>query len=511
MTPSRPHTDVATRTKACRGRSVVSRQYVYVRELSGSPDGSLPLAEEIWERPAPFLRDRRGLCGQLEAHPADGHPGSVYPHVIVELPLETVEHARRTSGNKVLNALASQWRALHAASFGTRSLSAPRYEIHAATIPPQTLRVRFGPAIYVRDPTERAAWRLSWSCDGVQWEHTELALGQRLFVLGRDQTATIADPAWPFAAQLVIISEPQAEQLDLGCEPLGALKAEPAHEPGAFVVRSNEEGKCVYVRSERLARAEGAAMDDATVATANPAAPKTDSPSPSPGAMAVGSGAKLSLIGVLLPKLERFRMAHGQRYCLTLDEQGVPTPLSTRCSQSTRGTLIEVGRNGVALLTGGRKLILAAGESIALPNGEFAQVDAPPEGIRNYALCLKPARPITIPLPNRRFLFGRITDEALAPSVDRLRVLAGGPGAAAERFGLSRRHCLLEAAGEGLIITPLEKNSVTLLGPDLKPLETLTHGGPRLTAVVGDGEHLVIGPYVLRFDRGKQHPQEASS
>lgn len=191
--------------------------------------------DEIWERPRVGLRDRKRLRGLLEEcmYKDSEQQSRVFAYVVVELPANMVERDRRTSrgGNSNRKNLATRLADMHRKSFGkfVGSDFEARFVVEPALdLADDQVRVRFGHGIYLPGPDEARAWRIESSCDGL-WprasEEVTLAEKQHLVLLGSsDEHASIACPNWPFSANVVLINEPDQENLEISAEPLGALK-----------------------------------------------------------------------------------------------------------------------------------------------------------------------------------------------------------------------------------------------------------------------------------------------
>lgn len=268
--------------------------YVISQTFSGF--GDCFDVDEVWERPRVGLRDRKRLKGLLEEciYKDSEQQTRVFSHVVVELPANIVERDRRTSrgGNSNRKSLAIRLADMHSKSFGKfiGSDTEARFVVEPALdLADDQVRVRFGHGIYLPGPDEARAWCIESSCDGL-WPHAseaaKLADKQHLVLLGSsDEQASITCPGWPFAANLVLINEPDQEDLEISAEPLGSLKVHFDEKLKCHVVEGAgkiEPGQTVaryYLKLTRLQPIQTAKIPDREVPQAFPDIPSVAFPS----------------------------------------------------------------------------------------------------------------------------------------------------------------------------------------------------------------------------------------
>lgn len=466
-----------------------TRRYVHTYILEGFPDDTLSTAQEIWERPTPFMRDKQRLAGILRRHPL-GVRKTLPAHVRIDLPEALYEHIRRTTGQKELELLAAQLKTLHENDYGAwLDDKKACYAIRAdKNLHPGTLRVSFGPGVHIPDPDqEHPSWNISWSCDGADWQHANLFNGQRLLTLGGDETASEPTHNWPFGSrQVVITMEVGAKALNLTAEPLGSLEIEQDLHKDAYRIHSADSADTspVFLRTKFLPPPETATKNRKFSPGENPLQPPL---SPC-----------LQLIAIALPDLQRYRqnsLAKTFRFSLLPD--GMPQD-ATSVAAPEAGITIQVDTSGIHLQDKDACHLIPLETSI--PAFPHVRLHRPPAGVEGYTAIYPLPHPTTVAFPNQALIFGRKPyqkpdEDFLLP----LRILAtptnhGG----AEQFALSRRHCQLEATPRGLRVTPLGMGSLHHLDTHC---QLLTPNGPEKQAnlLIQDGEHLLIGPYLLRF------------
>lgn len=241
------------------------RRNLYVQSAMLKGPGGLSLVDEFWEPATLFKFASKSGLKQVVASAAysNGSKLLVPHHVLVELPDETLAHDRRTGGHMVAE-MAHTLGELHQRDFShnlPEGAHASYRVVAASDLAPGTVRVRLGPAIYVPQPDDQAAWQVQLSVDGADWDALppiHLHVDQRLFILsGSADHGSQTCPDWPFPAHvgLVLLNLPEEHQLDFSAEPLRSLEITRHPQGDWTVIRQPGSGPaapCLYLRATRL-------------------------------------------------------------------------------------------------------------------------------------------------------------------------------------------------------------------------------------------------------------------
>lgn len=462
------------------------RAFVHVIDVA-TPD--VFDANLIWERPKPLLRDRNGLRHALDTCRRERTNGrsTVFKHVEIILPEEQVRHDRRILGGR-RSALERDLAVLHAHSFGEDEA---RYRVIGGRgMPTGTVRVRFGHAVFVSGEEDVPAWKIELGRAFRAEQQIQLQAGQRLAVFGSGDGATLAVDHWPFpGCQLIVLNEPGAAELEFDVEPPGALQVLPdPRMPGWQRISpagtESQASDHFYLRASRLS----------THADPTLAPPAGSEAEEGHGHPAEDCQARLQLIAVLLPDPTAFQGETDAAEGITLnfDEAGSLQPPNEL--QSDRGVQIRCGRNSSAV----EVRIGSQGYRTAAPDAVLAFADrhvtlAPwPQGL--------PGAGALLPLPQVIELLLRRGPQSLGRISVTLAAALRAAGALS-RYGLSRQHCSVEPALEGLVFIPHGCSVVHELASDLGSV-TRTYDRAEKPSWMLDHDGVVaLGPFILRYQR----------
>ncbi|MCG2584529.1 hypothetical protein [Massilia sp. TS11] len=477
--------------------------YVQHEVLGKVPD--VFSAEALWQAPGLALFQRRPLLRELlERCPRETRGRQAtrcFTHICVGLPHEAVEDDRHLQRGARARELAAALSALHQQDFGDLlGGESVRYTVQAEALAPDQVAVRFGHAVYVAGAQDSVLYQLSVSRDGSRWQ----ALGpiyaeQRLCLLGSERAQAshvVAD--WPFAPEdaLLIVNEGPDSAPELQMRPRSGYSCthDPAHDWHVVTARRGSLPARLLVRLQPAAAPAAAARvwqarAGATVLAAAPAA--------LPGAEATfapAAGYSLQLAALALPRLAAYPAVQASALTLALDAQLRPV--------RGRGALcLRVAADGALSLQAKDQpaQALTLPGACTLPSGASLRVLAVPPALGDrYAALLPLAGGASLPLlSGARLPFGR-----QAGAVGNLRVAAGAltlegdDAAQAERLGLSRQACSLEAGPDGLLVRRLApQQALYHLGPDLGLVAVLPPG--EAPYCLPWGHHLLAGPYLL--------------
>jgi hypothetical protein len=511
--------------------------YVQHEVLARIPD--VFNAEAIWQAPGLALFARRPLLRDLlERSPREQRGRAAtrcFSHITLRLPQEEMDDDYHLTRGCRARELAETLASLHQKDFGDLlGNDQVRYDIAGADdLAPGEVAVRFGHAVYLPAPGERAQFTIATSRDGALWKPVcPVYAGQRLALLGG--SAGIAIPGWPFGddgAVLLINDGPDAEPV-LQMRPkdafdcsfdasLGAyaISARPAGSPrlllkiagAAHTARPSNKAASAAAPDGRPAvwQARAGASEEADAGTAVPQASARAAPVASDATFAPSALQRMTLVALALPRLSRYR---------STGAIGLDLPFSAelsllRAADAERALTISIGADDelYAVSASGRQRIALPATLQPAPGRALRLLPVPPAMAERYSALLVLADTPSVALPpGASAVFGRGQ-----PALSALRVLdaswmlhtqASGSGpapcnASPDRIGLSRQAFRFLAEGKRLAITRESANQALYhLDETWQCIASVGDGAAAAPFTLAAGQHLVAGHYVLRFD-----------
>ncbi|HEX8606270.1 MAG TPA: hypothetical protein VF774_26750, partial [Pseudoduganella sp.] len=548
-------------------------------------------AEAIWHAQGLALFARRPLLRDLlERCPREQRGRAAtrcFAHVTLRLPQEDVDDDYHlTRGNRARD-LAQTLAALHQKDFGDL-LGADQVRYHVTggdDLQAGEIEVRFGHAVYLPGPDEKVLFNVSASADSAVWKPAcAIYPSQRLAVL--DESSV---PGWPFGAvgKLLLINDGPDASLALQVRPKDALDYRLDERHGWYVVtrRGDPQGTRLLlkvacagstgdtppvmrtstqpqaestrqpvhhpagrpvspaVRQPRAqpaqptlpARAPDSAAADEGTALPQPAARRAGFPvgtGQTDATFAPGARQRLTLAGLALPRLSRYRSTGAAALSVPFDRAlGIGTT-ATAGAVDTMGTMnpqagsvltlvVEADDSLHAVTPAGRERIAAPASFAPAGERSIRVLAVAPQMAERY--CALVALPVPVTAPVTRGSFGRGgADLAALRVLDVPRLLARADAAAPaspDRIGLSRTAFAFEAGAQGLSITRQSATQALYhLDAELRFIGEIggtNIGGTNDGATEGasdraadgnapfllpPGHHVVAGHYVLRFD-----------
>ncbi|CAN7391090.1 hypothetical protein LJR289_002334 [Pseudoduganella sp. LjRoot289] len=205
-------------------------------------------AEAIWQAPGLALFSRRPLLRDLLERCPREHRGRsatrCFSHVTLMLPQEEVDDDYHlTRGNRARE-LARTLTALHQKDFGDLLGSDQvRYDVLGKEeLAPGEVEVRFGHAVYLPAPDEKALFNVSVSRDSAVWKPVcPVYPGQRLALIGGSEaSASYIASGWPFGddgAILLLNDGPDAQPV-VQMRPKDAFDCSFDASHGHYVIKS---------------------------------------------------------------------------------------------------------------------------------------------------------------------------------------------------------------------------------------------------------------------------------
>lgn len=185
--------------------------YVQHQVLGRIPD--VFNAESIWQAPGLALFSRRPLLRDLLERSPREHRGRAatrcFSHVTLMLPQEDVDDDYHLTRGARARELAQTLAALHQKDFGDLlGNDQVRYDVLGKEELAQgEVEVRFGHAVYLPAPDEKALFNVSVSRDGAVWKPVcPIYPNQRLALIGGDDgMASYVASGWPFGADGAVL------------------------------------------------------------------------------------------------------------------------------------------------------------------------------------------------------------------------------------------------------------------------------------------------------------------
>lgn len=509
-------------------------------------------AEAIWQAPGLALFSRRPLLRDLLERCPREHRGRsatrCFSHVTLMLPQEEVDDDYHlTRGNRARE-LAQTLTALHQKDFGDLLGSDQvRYDVLGKEeLAPGEVEVRFGHAVYLPAPDEKALFNVSVSRDSAVWKPVcAIYPKQRLALIGGSEgTASYIASGWPFGGDgaILLLNDGPDAQAVVQMRPKDAFDCNFDASHGHYVIKSRLGGdarlllKITRSSSAPQPRAKPAPELSAAPISINTAAasarpavwqtrpgngPVADDltavPLPASPRPATRSGEtdatyapvvqhqRVSLVALALPRLSRYRDTGATSLEIPFNRAlGLSADPAAGKAISF---VVDANDELYACTDGGRQRITAPASFTPVDARAIRLLAAPPEMAERYCATLCLAQPIgTAVAGGARFNFGRGSPVLAALRVlDSPRFLGSEKGsnssASADRIGLSRNAFSFEAAAQGFKISRLAATQALYhLDERLQFVASIAEASTDEPYLLPPGHHLVAGHYVLRFD-----------
>lgn len=521
-------------------------------------------AEAIWQAPGLALFSRRPLLRDLLERSPREHRGRAatrcFSHVTLMLPQEEVDDDYHlTRGNRARE-LAQTLTALHQKDFGDLLGSDQvRYDVLGKEeLAPGEVEVRFGHAVYLPAPDEKALFNVSVSRDSAVWKPVcPVYPNQRLALIGGSESmASYVANGWPFGddgAVLLLNDGPDAQPV-VQMRPKDAFECSFDASQGHYVIQSKRgtvdaQGAParLLLKITRSSSAPPLAPRVAAGATSSAPAGATSHASSGPAVWqpraplasagedltavplasrrpAARSGEtdatyapvvqrqRVSLVALALPRLSRYRDTGAS----TLE---VPFSHALGLNADPAASkaisfIVNDSDELYACTEHGLQRVTAPASFTPVDTRAIRLLPAPSAMAERYCATLCLAQPISSAVPvGARFQFGRSSAALAALRVlDSPRFLnhgpdngsapaGGGSGASADRLGLSRSAFSFEAAPQGFKIGRLAASQALYhLDEHMEFVASIGEASADAPYLLPAGHHLVAGHYVLRFD-----------
>lgn len=483
-------------------------------------------AEAIWQAPGFALFSRRPLLRDLlERSPRElrGRAATrCFSHIQLRLPQDDVDDDYHLTRGSRARELAETLAALHQKDFGDLlGNEQVRYDVAAdERLAPGEIGIRFGHAVYLPAPGEKAQFSIATSRDGALWKPAcAVYPGQRLALLGG--SGGVAAPGWPFGEQgaiLVINDGPDSEPV-VQVRPKDAFHCAFDASLGAYAISArNGGGERLLMKLTRAAgtrpaaapatpaavwqaraadsvprAARSAPPDDATAVPLPPAVRQGESDA----TFAPGGLQRLTLVALALPRLSLYRGTGASALHIPFAPD---LSIGAHADAERALTLVAGADDSLhAVSAAGRAALTPPATLAPLPGRSLALLPCPGQMAERYLALLPLPQPVAVPLlPGAGVEFGRGAAALSALRVlDQPWMLQAASASSPDRLGLSRKAFRCEAGPRGLTV---QRQSPTQA---LYQLDA----SMQLLAVLGEqpcqlapGQHLVAGHYVLRFD-----------
>jgi hypothetical protein len=436
-------------------------------------------AEAIWQAPGLALFSRRPLLRDLLERCPREHRGRAatrcFSHVTLMLPQEEVDDDYHLTRGTRARELAQTLAALHQKDFGDLlGTDQVRYDVLGKEeLAPGEVEVRFGHAVYLPAPDEKALFNISVSRDSAVWKPVcPVYPNQRLALIGGSEAmASYVASGWPFGddgAILLLNDGPDAQPV-VQMRPKDAFDCSFDASQGHYVIKSKRgtvDAQGVPARLLlKISRSSSApplaprgpvgGMSAAPAASARPPAAAAAAAAAAPGRAAVWQARpalpadageltavpmpsrrsaersgetdatyapveqrqRVSLVALALPRLSRYRdtgastleVPFGQALGLNADP-GAGTAISF---------LVNDRDELYACTDSGRQRVEAPASFTPVDARAIRLLPAPPAMAERYCATLCLAHPVSTPIAmGARFQFGRSS-----PALAALRVL----------------------------------------------------------------------------------------
>ncbi len=489
-------------------------------------------AESIWQAPGLALFSRRPLLRDLLERSPREHRGRAptrcFSHITLMLAQEELDDDRHLTRGARLRDLTASLKALHQRDFGDLlGNDEVRYDVRGTEqLEPGEVEVKFGHAVYLPVPGEAILYQVTASDDGASWQRVcPIYLHQRLSLIGQDpELATHQVPNWPFAAEgaILLVNDGPDTPVEVQVRPKNAYQCQHDAERNAYVISARPgfdaggDPLQLLVRIERVLRPAATQPVPRTPApaavwktrsesdlTAVPFGHRPASFSPADATCAPCAQQRITLAGLALPRLSRYRetgatsIEIGLDSMLRLASEGADSPI--RFVVDAQDTMHAVTASGKQAVSAPFSFTPGAGGKV-----ELLPVTGPMSERYCATLALRqgPSIPVSA---SARLVFGRGSPALAALRVlDSPRFLQRGDGpdtASADRLGLSRNAFSFEAGPAGYLIGRLSATQALFhLDDKLAFIASVETATPEQPYLLPHGHHLVAGHYILRFD-----------
>ena len=420
-----------------------------------------------------------------------------------------------TRGTRVRD-LAQSLKALHQKDFGDLlGADEVRYDvIGTEALAPGEVEVKFGHAVYLPSAGESTLYTVSTSSDGEQWQSAcPIYLNQRLALLGQDaELASHAAPGWPFGAAgaILLVNDGPDAPLEVQVRPKGALDCSLDAASGVHTIAGRDgAGSSVQLlmKIERVCKAPAPAKPAAVWKARVTAAPELTavpfSHRPADATFAPVAQQCVTLVGLALPRLSRYRDTGAASLEVGFDDA---LNIAAEGAQPVIRFAVDDGDRLHAITAAGSDAITVPA-SFTPPNGhKIDLVQVAPAMAERYSAILMLPQPASLPVASgARLVFGRS-----APMLAALRVLDsprfvrcadGVASASADRIGLSRNAFSFESAAGAYKIGRLSATQALFhLDAQCNFVACIGEASAEQPYLLPHGHHLVAGHYILRFD-----------
>lgn len=482
-------------------------------------------AETLWQAPGLALFSRRPLLRDLLERSPREHRGRAptrcFSHITLMLAQDELDDDRHLTRGARVRDLAQSLTALHQKDFGDLLGSDDvRYDVVGTdALEPGQVEVKFGHAVYLPAAGEQPLYTVETSRDSVVWQAVcPIYPQQRLALIGHDaDSASHAVPAWPFggAGAILLVNDGPDAPIEVQVRPKGAFDCALDALTGHYVASAKGDPAArllMRVRRSGSAPISAPAAKPAAVwkpratpgiDSGDTAVPFSHRPAPSDATYAPLAQQRVSLVGLALPCLSRYRdtgavsMEIGLSPSLMLASEGEAAVL---------GVGVDADDQLYALSGAGRQPIAAPATFTPADARAVDLLAVAPAMAERYCAILRLPHPVAEPVAGgARFAFGRS-----APMLAALRVLdsprflrlaGGADSASADRIGLSRSAFSFEAGPGGYLIGRLSATQALYhLDEKLAFVASIGEASADQPYLLPAGHHLVAGHYVLRFD-----------
>ena len=503
---------------------------VYVQhEVLGKVDDVFN-AESIWQAPGLALFARRPLLRDLLERSPREHRGRApircFSHVTLMLPQEELDDDRHLTRGARARDLAHSLTALHQKDFGDL-LGGDEVRYHVIgteALAPGEVEVKFGHAVYLPTKGEATLYKVSTSQDGAAWDIVcPIYMNQRLALIGHNtDSASHAVPAWPFAAEgaILLVNDGPDAPLEVQVRPRGLFESVFDAGQDCYTITRraalDSAGQPLRLRL-KVERALAAAplvkafapkpaaagiWKERSHASEQTAVPFSHRPAETDATFAPVAQHRVSLVGLALPRLSRYRDTGATGLEIGLDGA---LALSAEGGASAISFAVDANDELHVVTADGRQSVTAPASFTPGGSGRVDLMPMAPDMAERYCAMLLLPQVTSAPVAaGARLVFGRT-----APMLAALRVLdaprflrqADGSTASADRIGLSRNAFSFEAGVDGYKIGRLSATQALFhLDDKLGFVASIGEASADAPFMLPHGHHLVAGHYILRFD-----------
>ena len=475
-------------------------------------------AESIWQAPGLALFTRRPLLRDLLERSPREHRGRAptrcFSHVTLLLAQEELDDDRHLTRGARVRDLTQSLTALHQKDFGDLlGGDEVRYDVVGTeALAPGEVEVRFGHAVYLPTAGESILYKVSTSLDSAVWQGgCPIYLNQRLALVGQEL------PAWPFGADgaVLLVNDGPDAPLEVQVRPKGAFDCSFDAAAGYYTItRRGGDSTRLLMKIERAGAAPAAPKPAAVWKNRASAVPESEQTAvpfshrpmnagETDATFAPVSQQRVTLVGLALPRLSRYRDTGATGIEIGLDRA---LGLSADGADAAIRFAVDADDQLHAITGAGRQAITAPASFTPVDSARVELLAVAPAMADRYCATLLLPHQASMPvISGARLVFGRS-----APMLAALRVLDsprflqradGAPHASADRLGLSRNAFSFEAAAGGYKIGRMSATQALFhLDAALGFVVSIGETSAEQPYLLPHGHHLVAGHYVLRFD-----------